>query len=143
MPNFDFDQARAERLREREPISFTLAGETFRCLPFVPLAVMWGLVDAPDLAAITGQSFPEQLRTLAGTVADLLIPEDVDRWWGIFSDRDHPVDGDAVCEVVETLTAVYTGRPTSPSTASSGGRQTNGRASKSTRSRKGSAPSGS
>jgi len=143
MPSFDFDQARAERLREREPITFTLAGETFTCLPFVPLAVMWGLVDAPDIAALAQQSYPETLRSIAGMIADLLVPEDVDRWWGIFQSHEHPVDGAAVCEVMEALTEVYTGRPTVPSTDSSGGRPTTGRGLKSTRAKKGSARSAS
>lgn len=121
MPAFDFDAARRERLRARDPITITLGGETFTCLPIVPFGASWGLIDAPALPDPTeGLSFV--YKALAAFVADCLIPEDVDRWWALFTSKTEIIDGVALREVTDALTAAYTGRPTSPSTDSSDGR---------------------
>lgn len=136
MPTWDFDAARRERLRARDPISFTLGGEQFTCLPVIPLGVAWALADAPDQAELLQQTTPQVLHGLAGLVADMLILGDVDRWWALFQSKEEVIDEDAIYELVQTLTAAYTGRPTSPSIDSSDGRSKSGVGSKRSRSKR-------
>lgn len=140
MPTLDFDAARRERLRARDPISFTLGGETFTPLPCVPFAAAWDLIDAPDP---TGEQEAPLIayRGLAAFIAECLPPADTERWWALFASRDEPIDGVALREVATFLTAAYTGRPTSPSTDSSAGRPKTSRRSSSSRNGKGSGPS--
>lgn len=121
MAPLDFDAARKERLRKRDPIMFTLGGETFTCLPFVPFGVAWGLVDTPETPDASTPA--AAYKNLATFVADCLIPADVDRWWQLFVSKTEPIDGDTLLEVVNALSAAYTGRPTSPSTGSPAGRR--------------------
>lgn len=128
MPTRDFDAARAERLRERDPIRFTLGGETFTCVPAVPIGASFDLADAPEPDRVTDLSVS---RSLAAFIENTLVDGDVDRFRAALRSKAEPVNGADLYEVVTWLAGEYAARPTSPSTGSSGGRATTGETSSS------------
>lgn len=126
MGDLDFDAARRERLQQRQPVTFTLGGQTFTCLPVVPFAKCWAIADAPDLAEAAQKPQMELMRILAGMIADMLIEEDEARWWDLFASKTEVIDQATLYDVASTLTERFAGRPTSPSTDSSDGRANSG-----------------
>lgn len=126
MPARDFDLARRERAAKRTPVEFLLGGERFTLMPTVPLGAAFDLHDAPE---------PEDdqataVRAICGFIAQSIVPADVERWEQLLKRRDDPIDPEAIVEVGTFITEHYTGRPTVPSSGSSGGRHTSGPTSK-------------
>jgi hypothetical protein len=126
MGNIDFDAARKERIQRRDPLTFTVAGQTFTSLPVVPFGTCWALADAPEMAELEQKPYTEIIRTLAGMVADMLVEDDVPRWWALFDSKTEIIDAATVNEIATGLTEHFAARPTSPSTDSSAGRQSSG-----------------
>lgn len=122
----DFDLARRERAAKRNPVQFRLGGERFTLLPIVPLGAGFDLEDAPEPDA----DRPNAVRALSTFIRECLISEDQPRWDALLRRRDDPIDPEAILEVGVHVTEAYTGRPTGPSTGSSGGRARTGRTSK-------------
>lgn len=132
MTHKDFDLARAERQREWDPVTFTLAGQEFAGRPAIPIGDIWtGGVKHPERFSTDvpmGRVFLQFAETLA-----LWLPEsDRERFWAIFDEPKHDVIGQDLVDIVEWLTEEYTGRPTSPSAASPNGSLTDGSTSNST-----------
>lgn len=123
----DFDVARSERLRERDPISFTLAGQTFTCLPVIPVGAALDLEEAPEV----DEDEARAARALARFIDSALIDDDRERFAETLRQREDPVDGTALFDIAVWLAGEYAARPTSPFTGSSGGRPSNGQSSSS------------
>lgn len=116
----DFDAARAERARAREPFGFTLGGESFECIT-VPIF-------GDELDALT------QDETLGASVVNTIKRNLIDddsrtRFDALIRRRDDPIDTEALIEVRNWMSEQYVGRPTERSNGSSGGPQTNGQTS--------------
>jgi hypothetical protein len=124
MPHRDFDAARAERERQVEPVTFTLGGETFQCVaPSVGDAL--DLADAPEPES----SLIGSVKAIAKFIDKILIPADRGRFKKLLRKMDTPhgpVNSYDLIEVGMWLAEEYAGRPTEPSTDSSGGRATTG-----------------
>lgn len=116
MPAKDFDAARRERLREREPLQFTLQDVTYTCLSVIPVGDALDLADAPDADA--GAAF---VAAICGFIDKILIDEDRPKFAEAIRRRDDPVDPLTLLEIVEWLSEEYVARPTSPSDVSSDG----------------------
>lgn len=120
----DFDAARLERRREREPAQFRLGGETFTCLPVVPIGFALDLAtlalgpeDDPDIAAAYA---------LTSFIDNVLVDEDRPRFQELLRRRDDAVDPDSLWEIVKWFAEVYAGRPTVPPRDSSSSPPTTG-----------------
>lgn len=127
MPTIDFDAARAERRRERDPLAFVLGGEHFTCLPVIPVGAGLDLADAPERSDQTGA----HVRGLIAFIKNTLVDDDLDRFDKVLRAKTDPVGADDLFDVAVALSQEYTGRPTSPSTDSSGGRDSTGETSSS------------
>lgn len=112
----DFDAARRERLRERDPLQFVLQGDTYTCVPVVPVGDALDLADAPDVDA--GAAF---MVAICAFVDKILVDDDRPKFAAAIRRRDDPVDPMTLLEIVEWLSEEYVARPTSPSDASSDG----------------------
>jgi hypothetical protein len=125
MPHRDFDAARAERQREVEPCSFTLGGQTFTCVLAPAVGDAFDLADAPEPET----SLIGSARAIARFVDKLLIAKDRGRFQKMIRDVDTPsgpVNTYDLIELGQWLSEEYAGRPSEPSTDSSGGRATTG-----------------
>lgn len=122
MPTRDFDAARAERLRQRDPIRFVLGGETFTCLPVIPVGAGLDLADAGHHPMGT-VGYTQALHRF---IRSALVDDDLDRFEKVLTSKTDPVGPNDLQELAEWLAEEYTARPTSPSTDSSGGRQSSG-----------------
>lgn len=124
MPNIDFDAARRERLRREDPLTFTLGGESFLCRDAIGLADVWGEPPEPpkDIAEGATTDMARTWMRLAQIITTYIVPEDLDRWWALFSpETDEIIQGKDLLNVVDRLTEEFTGRPTSPSDGSPNG----------------------
>jgi len=129
MPHRDFDAVRALRLRDREPVTFTIGGERFTCVVEPSLGDALALADAPE----PDQSEVGAARAIVRFVESLLVPEDRKRWRRTVARqsprrwrRREPVSAAEIVELGAWLAASYTTRPTRPSSVSSSGRQHSG-----------------
>lgn len=121
----DFDLARRERAAKRSPVQFTLGGERFTLLAVIPIGAGFDLIDAPE--PNPGDSMESAAtRALCSFIRGVLVDGDQDRWDAVLHSTADPVDPEAILEVATYITEVYTGRPTVPSTDSSGGRPASG-----------------
>lgn len=129
MPHRDFDAVRALRLRNREPVTFTIGGERFTCVVEPALGDALALADAPE----PDQSEVGAARAIVRFVESLLVPEDRRRWRRVVARqsprrwrRSAPVSAAEIVELGAWLASSYTARPTVPSSASSSGRHSSG-----------------
>lgn len=129
MPHRDFDAVRALRLRDREPVTFTIGGERFTCVVEPALGDALALADAPE----PDQSEVGAARAIVRFVESLLVPEDRRRWRRTVARqsprrwrRQAPVSAAEIVELGAWLASAYTARPTVPSSASSSGRRSSG-----------------
>lgn len=120
----DFDAARRERRRERAlaPIGFKLGGETFLCLPVVPVGAALDLEEAPEIR----EDEAAAAKSLAKFIDSVLTDDDRPRFDALLHRRDDPIDGTDLFEVAVHLAGEYAARPTSPSIDFFGGRATTG-----------------
>lgn len=121
----DFDAGRREI--ERDPVTFSLAGETFTITPTPSLGDVFELADAPDVA-------PEEfdpasavsltlVRTLKRFIRSMIEPDDRPRFdAAMFRVGSH--EGWLFVEIASWIAEQVTGFPTSPSAGLSGGRST-------------------
>lgn len=115
----DFDAARRERAAARQPLGFTLGGESFELVSTIPAGVVLDLVTGRgNMAAIYRQFLRGALRDDDGTDERA---SSLERWELACYRRDDPIDEDTVVEVVEWIAEAYTGRPTERSTGSPAG----------------------
>lgn len=129
-PHRDFDAARAERKRRTEPTTFTLGGEVFTCIVDPDLGDVLALASAPE----PEENEVSAVRAILAFTTELLVPEDRERWERMvrrqrprrFRRRSVGFGTEDVIYLGYWLVGVYTGRPTGPSTASSGGRDRTG-----------------
>lgn len=134
MPHRDFDAARAERVRDQDPVEFTLGGQRFRCVVEPTVGDALALADAPE----PEQNETAAVRAILAFVGALVVPEDRKRWSRMLAKQRpgrrnrHPVSAGEVVELGAWLAMQYTGRPFSPSVASSRGRPGSGATSKRT-----------
>lgn len=124
MPNLDFDAARRERQRQREhdPLTFTLGGQTFHVRDDFGLADLWAEHPEPPKTIADGATTERAVLflNLARSAASFLIPDDLDRWWGLFDPATAEIiKGEDLLDVVNGLNEEISGRPTSPSSDSS------------------------
>ena len=129
-PHRDFDAARAERLRNTEPTTFTFGGETFQVIVDPALGDVLALADAPEVE----DNEVAAVKAILAFTAELVIPEHRARWvrmvrkqrprW--WRKRGIGFGTEDVIALGYWLVGVYTGRPTEPSTESSGGRGRSG-----------------
>lgn len=137
MPPKDFDAARKERLRQRDPMQFVLQGDVYTCLAIVPVGVAFDLADAPERDEMTeAQAGAEFSRSLASFIDNILIEADRPRFQSALRRRDDPIDPDTLLEIVDWLGQEYSARPTEPSAESSDGRGATGRTSRSAAAKK-------
>lgn len=126
MPARDFDLARRERAAKRTPVQFLLGGERFTLLPVIPIGAAFDLHDAPE----PDTDEPSAVRAVARFITEALVPGDVERFEEVLRSREEPIDPEAILEVGTFIAEHYAGRPTVPSSGSSGGRHTSGATSK-------------
>lgn len=125
----DYELARRERNAKREPNRIVMGGEEFTLLPTIPISAAFDLVDAPEPGPdATIES--EAIRAIASFIRLALVDEDQPRWDDLIARREDAIDGFDVMAWGRILAEVYTGRPTVPSTGSSGGRRHPGQTSK-------------
>lgn len=119
MPSMDFDAALAAETRE--PITFTLKGETFRCVDVddLPWTAGMRMAAAPE----TG---PEAEHALREWFLTVIVPEDHDAWLQTYQ----RIGVKAFGKLVEWLIGVYSGRPPEQPSSSPSGPGTTGRSSK-------------
>jgi hypothetical protein len=121
MPHRDFDAARAERERQVEPVTFTLGGEQFQCVLAPSVGDALDLADAPEPET----SLIGSVRAIVRFVDKILVPADRARFAELIRKMDTPhgpVNAYDLIEVGVWLGEEYAGRPTDPSSDSSGGR---------------------
>jgi hypothetical protein len=107
MPYRDFDAARREADRGTDPPAFTLGGDEFVCIPKVPLALSFELMEAPE----PGTS-ADAVQALTKFLRRVLVDEDnVQRFDKILARVDDAVTPDDIVEVTNWLGELYTGRP--------------------------------
>lgn len=123
MPARDFDAARAERQRDRDPIKFRLGGVEFECIARVPLGEAFDLMDAPEP---TPENLAQSARVIARFVERLVVDRQQEEWRDLLRRRDDPIDEVTLIDLGTWLAGEYAGRPTTPSSSSAGGRQTSG-----------------
>lgn len=129
MPHIDFDAARRERQRNRDPLTFTLGDQEFKCHDVLTLSDLWDptpeVIEAPEHVK-AGATTPtaHTFMMIALDIARLLHPSEVDRWWSIFDPKNAElIEPEDLLNVLNKLSEHYTGRPTSPSDDSSNGQQ--------------------
>lgn len=127
MPHRDFDAARSERIRETEPVEFTLGGRRFVCVVDPTLGDALALAAAPE----RDQNPTEALRAILAFVRSLVVPGQrraFDRVAKRTKDRrGRPtVASEEVWELAAWLVTTYTARPTSPPDGSSPSRRSPG-----------------
>lgn len=135
-PHRDFDAARAERLRGVDPVTFTMGGRRFTCLPEPTLGDALILAGAPEPDVSPLAALLAQLRFI-----EALLPKrdrrrfrrmarrQTARW---FARGRPPVSSTEIHELAIFLATEHSGRPTRPSSASSNGPGADGRSSKPT-----------
>lgn len=129
----DFDAARRAKQVERDPVTFTLGGETFTVLPDPTLGDTFDLADAPE---ITREDFDPSrsadhtlVRTLKNFIRRMLPEEDRARF-DLAMYRIPTTDSYVIVECAVYITEQVTTRPTEPPASSSRGRQRTGPSSK-------------
>lgn len=128
MAHRDFDAARAERVRQQEPLTFTLGGERFTCVAEPTIGDALALADAPE----PEQNETAAVRAILAFVGALVVPEDRRRWKRMLRRQRpgrrnrHPVSAGEVVELGAWLAMAYTGRPSDPSSGSAVGRGASG-----------------
>lgn len=125
----DYELARRERNARREPAQVVMGGERFTLLPTIPISSAFDLVDAPEPEP--GDSMEsDAIRALATFIRLALIDDDQPRFDALLARREDAIDGNDILAYGSLITEAYTGRPTVPSSGSSGGRRKSGGASK-------------
>lgn len=120
MPSKEFDAFIREATQE--PITFTVAGETFTCIDSLPLTI---------LANITRQqSNGQAVVGLADFLTAVVLPEDHDRLEVLMNEPHNAVAIESWAEIVEWLIEEYTGRPTRRRLSSLSGSSLNGASSR-------------
>jgi hypothetical protein len=130
VPHRDFDAARAERERTVDPVTFTLGGEDFSCVLAPSVGDAFDLADAPEPET----SLIGSCRAITAFVDKILVPKDRPRFKNLIRKMDTPHGPINALDLVELgswLGEEFSGRPTGPSTESSGGRETTGESSSS------------
>lgn len=125
----DYELARRERNAKREPMQVVMGGERFTLLPTIPLSAGFDLVDAPEPTQTDGLE-SEAIRAICTFIRLALIDEDQPRWDALLARRKDAIEAPDVLMYGALISEVYTGRPTVPSSGSSGGRRRTGRTSK-------------
>lgn len=125
----DYELARRERNAKREPNRVVMGGEEFTLLPSIPISAGFDLVDAPEPGDHDSIE-SEAIRALCTFIRLALVDEDQPRWDALLARREDAIDGADVIAYGEMLVGVYAGRPTVPSSGSTGGRRTSGGPSK-------------
>lgn len=126
----DFDAARRERNREREPLQFKLGGETFTCLAVIPAGLGYDLLEIE----LTGDQLRIGLAYRDFILAVLATKADRDRFEKVLRQTKNAVEPLDLRDVVVWLAEQYGGRPTQRSSDSSDGPPANGASSKPARS---------
>ncbi|MGK2948986.1 MAG: hypothetical protein ACSLFP_10455 [Acidimicrobiales bacterium] len=125
----DYELARRERNAKREPNQVVMGGEQFTLLPTIPISAGFDLADAPEPKA--GDTMEaEAIRALCSFIRLALVDEDQPRFDALLERRTDAIDGADVIYYGSLIAEVYAGRPTVPSSGSSGGRHTRGATSK-------------
>lgn len=114
----DFDAARRERARGREPITFRVGGEDFECLAVAPAGPVLDFAAAGN-TPVAGRRF--LLALLRDDDAEGDVGSSRDRFIELMYRHDDPIDGDAIIEILQWISEVYAGRPTQRSSDSSDG----------------------
>lgn len=91
----------------KEPLSFKLHGEEYRCVPEVQGKLMLDLVadssaDDPVKAAGVVNTFFKQV----------IVDEDYDRFQALLTDKNRIVTVETLAEITAWLVEEYSGRPT-------------------------------
>lgn len=110
MPNLDFDAELAERRRvlESDPLTYTLGGRTFRCIPMIPVPVLLALAESERAGGGTVRW--EGWRRF---LIDVTVPEQRDEVDAAITESGIDVRG--LDNISTQLAVAYSGRPTSPS----------------------------
>lgn len=121
MPSRDFDAARRERDRTREPLTFTLGGQAFTCLAAPTVGDALDLADAPE------HPHPGAIPALVTFIEHLLASDDDRaRFQALLRRREDPIDHEAIIDVGAWLADQYVALPeeapadADPSDASTG-----------------------
>lgn len=125
----DYELARRERNAKREPQQVVMGGERFSLLPTIPLSAGFDLVDAPEPEP-GAQLESAAVRAICTFIRLALVDADQERFDALLARREDAVDAIDVMAYGALIAEVYTGRPTGPSTGSTGGRKRTGRTSK-------------
>lgn len=86
-------------------MEFSLAGQTFHCLPLFPGGVMADLIIAADkpLGVI--------LDAAVALIRGVLVPEDEERWDAAIYGKEHVISAPQIAEIAEWLVEVGLGAP--------------------------------
>lgn len=131
----DFDVSRRAYAPERDPVTFTLGGETFTVLPDPTLGDTFDLADAPDISAAdfdpNGAADLKLVRILTSFIRRM-VPEGDRPRFDVALYRIPSTQAYVIVECAEWITEQVVNRPTMPPASSSSGRQATGTGSKRT-----------
>jgi hypothetical protein len=99
----DFGSGSSE---QKEAVSFKLHGEDFACRPAIQGKLLIDL--AKDAASEDAAAAAE---TIEKFFANVLTPEDSDRFQALLVDPDRIVEVETLTEIISWLMEVYTDRP--------------------------------
>lgn len=112
MPTKDFT-------KEREPISFTIAPDTFHAFPAI--AANTAIEYAAKFQNIMTLPLEQQFDAYREVMGGMLEPDSADRFVSRMKDKANPIDSDQLADVTMWLFEQYGLRPTTPSETSSDG----------------------
>lgn len=129
MTHRDFDASRRARHVDRDPVTFTLGGETFTVLPDPTLGDVFDLADAPDIGSKefdpNGEPDMVLVRTLKQFIRRMVPDADRPRFDTALY-RIPSTDAYVIIECAEWIVEQVVTFPTEPPASSSSGRPTTG-----------------
>lgn len=121
MSHKEFTTAKAESTED--PITFSIDGETYHCVP----KPSWHVLRTISKAAVGGSEAVVRVDEFFRAV---VIDEDLERLEAILQRKTNSVDAELIQQIIEYLAEAYTGRPTRPLSGSPAGRNGTGDGSK-------------
>jgi len=94
---------------EVEPLSFDLEGQTFKCHPEIPGAVIL------DFAAASSEGGVEVAIQMSSFFKRAILPEDYENFEKLIYDPEVAIDEELLADILGWLVEQYTDRPTEAS----------------------------
>ena len=107
-----------------------LGGQEFRCIPQLPVGLIFDMVEGGDRAA-AGEADPGLVMRIRDLVNSVVEDDEIERLWALLRDKHAAISIEQLTMAMEVVIAEYAGRPTArPSGSSAGGSRTAGTSSR-------------